>query len=67
MQLTDEDVEEFQTLYERKFGTRIDKNEAHAKAINLIRLMEIVYRPLTEREAQIAQTICTEPRQLPTH
>lgn len=67
MQLTDEDVEEFQTLYERKFGTRINKNEAHAKAISLIRLMEIVYRPLTEKEAQIAQTICKEPRQLPTH
>jgi hypothetical protein len=59
MQLTDEDVEDFQNLYERKFGKRIDKRTAQAKAISLIRLMEIVYRPLTDEERRIAETLPT--------
>ena len=54
MQLTEEDIEEFQHLYERKFGKHIDKTEAHAKAISLVRLIEIVYRPLTDSELRIA-------------
>ncbi len=66
MQLTDEDVEEFQNLYERKFGKRIDKHAAQAKAISLIRLMEIVYRPLTDEESRIAEAVRTEGKLLPT-
>ncbi len=59
MQLTDEDIEEFQDLYERKCGIRIEKVEAQAKAISLIRLMQIVYRPLTDEERRIAETLPT--------
>lgn len=65
MQLTDQDVEEFQSLYERKFGKRIDKRVAQAKAIGLIRLMEIVYRPLTDEESRIAEAVRTECKLLP--
>lgn len=65
MQLTEEDVSEFQDLYERKFGKRIDKRVAQAKAISLIRLMEIVYRPLTDEESRIAEAVRTEGKLLP--
>lgn len=59
MQLTEEDIEEFRDLYERKCGRRIEKAEAQAKAISLIRLMQIVYRPLTDEEQRIAETLPT--------
>lgn len=59
MQLTEEDIEEFQDLYKRKYGRRIEKFEAQAKAISLIRLMQIVYRPLTDEEQHIAETLPT--------
>ncbi len=65
MQLTEEDVSEFQDLYERKLGKRIDKYEAQAKAISLIRLMEIVYRPLTDEEARIAKAVSADNKPLP--
>lgn len=67
MQLTDEDIEEFQDIYERKFGTRIEKAEAQAKATSLIRLMQIVYRPLTDEEERIAQTARKQAATIPTH
>jgi hypothetical protein len=66
MQLTKEDIAEFQELYERKFSQRIDKQEAQAKAISLIRLMEIVYRPLTDDEVRIAKAASVKIGQLPT-
>lgn len=67
MQLTDEDIEEFQDIFERKFGTRIEKAEAHTKATSLIRLMQIVYRPLTDEEERIAQTVRKQAATIPTH
>ena len=67
MQLTDEDIEEFQDIYERKFGKCIEKAEAHAKAISLIRLMQIVYRPLTDEEERIVQKARKQAETLPTH
>jgi len=60
MQLTEEDIAEFQGLYERKFGRRIEKAEAQAKAIALIRLMQTIYRPLTDEERRIAETLPTK-------
>lgn len=67
MQLTEEDIEEFQDLYERRFGKRIEKAEAHAKATSLIRLMHIVYRPLTDEEERIAQAVRQQTNVSPTH
>jgi hypothetical protein len=44
--ITDEDVTEFQSLYEDKFGTPIDKDSAFKKLTVLVRQMEIVYQPI---------------------
>lgn len=59
MQLTEEDIVEFQILYERNCGKHIEKAEAHTKAISLIRLMQIICCPLTDRENGIAETLST--------
>jgi hypothetical protein len=44
MQLTDEDIMEFQELYKKHFGKDLGKDEALAKGIQLIRLLEVVLK-----------------------
>jgi hypothetical protein len=44
MQLTDEDIMEFQALYKKHFGKDLGKDEALAKGIQLIRLLEVVLK-----------------------
>jgi hypothetical protein len=50
MQLTDEDILKFQALYKSEFGMEISKEDAYEKGIKLLRLMSIVYQPMTEEE-----------------
>ena len=54
MQLTDEHIVEFQTLYRKNFGKEISKQDALAKGIRLIRLVEIVSRAVAsdQKDAQ---------------
>ena len=48
--LTDEQVKKFQDIYRKRFGKEISKADALEKGIKLVRLMEIVYKPITEKE-----------------
>lgn len=48
--LTEKQIHEFQTLYKKKFDKDISRDEAYSKGINLIRLMAIIYKPMTEEE-----------------
>lgn len=50
MQLSDEDIAKFQDLYRSKFGKEITKEDAYEQGIKLVRLMSIVYQPMTEKE-----------------
>ena len=54
MQLTDEHIVEFQMLYRKHFGKEISKEDALAKGIRLIRLVEIVSRAVAsdQKDAQ---------------
>ena len=44
MQLTDEHIAQFQVLYKKHFGKEISKEDALAKGIQLIRLLEAVLK-----------------------
>ena len=44
MNLTDEHILEFQMLYKKHFGKEISKEDALAKGIRLIRLVEVVLK-----------------------
>jgi len=44
MTLTDEHIADFQMLYKKHFGKDIGKDEALAKGIRLVRLMEVVLK-----------------------
>ncbi len=53
--LSDEQITKFQTLYKNRFGKEISRNEAYEKGAKLIRLVELIYKPMTEAEYQKLQ------------
>jgi len=53
--LSIEQVIEFQTLYKNRFGKEISQEEAYEKGVKLIRLVELIYKPMTEAEYKTVQ------------
>ena len=53
--LSDEQIKKFQMLYKKRFGKEISREEAYEKGANLIRLVELIYKPMTEAEYQKLQ------------
>jgi uncharacterized tellurite resistance protein B-like protein len=47
MQITPEQVGKFQAIYKAKFGREISRELAYEQGVKLIRLMEIIYKPMT--------------------
>jgi hypothetical protein len=64
MVLSDEDILSFQTIYRKRFGREISKEDAYEKGIKLLQLMSIVYRPMTEAEYQNLQVRRQETKTL---
>ena len=46
--LSDEQITKFQTLYKNRFGKKIGREEAYEKGAKLIRLVELIYKPISE-------------------
>jgi hypothetical protein len=55
MGLSDEDIASFQALYKSHFGKDIDKQEALEQDTKLVRLMELIYKPMTRAEFDAVQ------------
>lgn len=55
MVLSVEDIKKFQFLYKEQFGIKITKEDAYEKGIKLLRLMYLVYKPMTEKEDDFIQ------------
>ena len=55
MQLSDKKITEFQELYLKHFGEEISREKAHEKGIKLVRLVELVYKPMTKADHQKLQ------------
>ena len=53
--LSDEQITKFQTLYKSHFGKEIGREEAHEKGMKLIRLIQIIRKPMTEDECRKVQ------------
>ena len=53
--LSDEQIMRFQTLYKNRFGKEISREDAYEKGVKLMRLVELVYKPMTENEYQKLQ------------
>jgi hypothetical protein len=48
--LSDEQITKFQTLYKNRFGKEISREEAYEQGVKLMRLVELIYKPMTETE-----------------
>ena len=55
MVLSNEQVAEFQKIYTSYFGKDISKEEAYEKGIKLLRLMLLIYKPITEKNFNAIQ------------
>ena len=50
--LSDERVAQFQALYKKHFGEDLSKERAYELGAKLVRMVQLVYRPITEKEYQ---------------
>lgn len=50
--LSDEQITKYQAIYKRRFGVEISRKEAYEQGIKLIRLIEIIYQPITKAECE---------------
>lgn len=48
--LSDEQIIKYQTLYKNRFGKEISREKAYEQGIKLIRLVELIYKPMSETE-----------------
>jgi len=53
--LSDEQIIKFQTLWKNRFDKEISREEAYEKGVKLIRLVELIYKPMTKTEYQQLQ------------
>ena len=50
MVIPDSDIIKFQELYKKHFGKEISREDAYEQGIKLLRLMSLVYQPMTVDE-----------------
>ena len=48
--LSDEQITKFQLLYKNRFGKEISREEAYEQGAKLLRLIELIFAPMTENE-----------------
>lgn len=50
-----ESLEEFKKIYFKEFGKEISDQDALESATKLLRLMEIVYKPITKEDLEMLE------------
>lgn len=50
MMMSEDQIKNFQELYKTELGLEISHDEAFDKALKLLRLMELIYHPMTSEE-----------------
>lgn len=53
--ISSEQITKFQELYKRHFGKELSTEEAYQSAAKLLRLVEIIYKPMTQEEFEMVQ------------
>lgn len=54
--LTDKNIEDFRAIYKARFGKEITEEYARHHAPRLVRLMELVYKPMTKAGMEMVKT-----------
>ena len=55
MHLSNENILQFQKLYKEQFGIELSKEEAYENGAKLLRLVQLIYKPMTKAEFVKAQ------------
>lgn len=55
MQISKEHLDKFKKIYKKRFWVELNNSDTLAKATKLIRLVEIVYKPMTKAEYNALQ------------
>ena len=55
MHISDEQVEQFRQLYFKRYGKEISREDAYEQGLKLLRLVQIIYKPITETQFETAQ------------
>jgi len=50
MQITNKQSKRFQKLWKDEFGEEIEKEKAREEALRLVRLVELVYKPIKKSD-----------------
>lgn len=50
MQISDQQLNRFITLHQEKFGVVLDRESAYEKAIKLLQLVKLTYKPITKND-----------------
>ncbi len=53
MSLSKESIDEFKRIWKKHFGTDISDEKAREDGGRLLRLVEIIYKPMTQKEYDI--------------
>lgn len=53
--LSDERITAYQKLYKNRFGREISREDALEQGTKLIRMMELIYKPITEKEHRLLE------------
>ncbi len=48
--LTEQQITKFQAIYKARFHRDLSREEAYEQAVKLMRLVELIYKPITEVE-----------------
>jgi hypothetical protein len=55
MYLTEEQLTQFQNLYQKHFGTTISREQAYEEGMKLVRLMQLIYKPMPDTGSERLQ------------
>ncbi len=53
--ISNEQLTKFRELYKKHFGEEISIEEAYQSAAKLLRLVELIYKPMTQEEFKLVQ------------
>ena len=55
MKTPEDQIVKFQEIYKKRFGKEISREEAEEKRAMLIRLVKLIYKPMTKKEYEQLQ------------
>ena len=65
--LSEEHVKKYQELYRNRFGKEISYESAYEESAKLVRLLEVIYKPITKKDYQRLQERRQEVKELETN